>query len=318
MAACVAVALIATFVGDRLPIVGAPVCAIVFGVAIAAWRSIPAVSPGAAFASKLVLQWSIVLLGAQLSLTEIARGGTSAVPVMLGTFVIVLALAYVTGKVLGLDRDLRRLLAIGTAICGGSAIAALASVIDVDRSDVAYALGVVFFFNVVAVLTFPFLGHVLMLSQNAFGLWAGTAINDTSSVVAAAFAYGAAAGSAAVVVKLTRTLLIVPMVVFYAWKGIAEQKSRRVDWRSVMPWFILWFLAAAALNSFGIIPASAHAPLQRVALFTITVALAGVGLSANLERIKSAGLRPLVLGAILWIAIAASSLAIAHYTKVSM
>ena len=212
---CLVLAAAATLLGSWFPIVGAPVFAILGGVAIAAWRRpSEAFVPGITFASKALLQWSIVLLGFHLSLSEIARGGAASLPVMLGTLVVVLALAYVVGKWLGIDRDLRRLLAIGTAICGGSAIAALASVVEVDASDVAYALGTVFFFNVVAVLTFPALGHALMLSQSAFGLWAGTAINDTSSVVAAAFTYGHAAGNAAVVVKLTRTLLIVPIVVF--------------------------------------------------------------------------------------------------------
>ncbi|MBV8154459.1 MAG: putative sulfate exporter family transporter [Candidatus Eremiobacteraeota bacterium] len=318
LAACIAVALAATLLGGLIPLLGAPVCAILLGVGIATWKPLPALEPGAAFASKAILQWSIVLLGAQLNLAQIVRGGTSALPVMLGTFAIVLALAYVAGRILGIDRDLRRLLAIGTGICGGSAIAALASVIDVDRSDVAYALGVVFFFNIVAVVTFPFLGHLQHLSQAAFGLWAGTAINDTSSVVAAAFAYGTAAGSTAIVVKLTRTLLIVPMVLFYAWKTIAARGGRGIAWSRIVPWFVLWFLAAAALNTFGAIPPALHAPLQRVALFTIVVALAGVGLGSDPERIKAAGLRPLLLGAILWIAIAASSLAIAHYTNESM
>jgi len=319
--ACVVLAIVAEILGARVPLVGAPVFAIVLGVAIAAARPLsPLWSAGTAFASKMVLQWSIVLLGAQLSLSEIASGGLAALPVMLGTFVIVLALAYVAGRALGLDRDLRRLLAIGTAICGGSAIAALSSVIDVDRSDVAYALATIFFFNIVAVLTFPALGHALAMSQGAFGLWAGTAINDTSSVVAAAFAYGHAAGNAAVVVKLTRTLLIVPVVGFYAWKRIAAHRAgdKPVPWRTVVPWFILWFLFAAALDSVGAIPAPWHVPIQRVALFTIVIALAGVGLSSDLSRIKAAGLRPLALGAVLWIAIVVSSLAIAHYTNVSM
>ena len=316
--ACVALAAIATLLGGFLPIIGAPVIAIVLGVAIASTQPLPpAFVPGTAFAAKMVLQWSIVLLGTQLSLSAIARGGAAALPVMLGTFVIVLVLAYVCGKWLGLDNDLRRLLAIGTAICGGSAIAALASVIDVDRSDVAYALGTVFFFNVIAVLVFPPLGHWLALSQNAFGLWAGTAINDTSSVVAAAFAYGHTAGNAGVVTKLTRTLLIVPMVAFYAMKQMRTTK-RSVNWKSVMPWFILWFLVAAALQTFGAIPASWNPVLSRIALFSIVVALAGVGLSSDVERMKAAGYRPLLLGAILWIAIAASSLAIAHYMNVSI
>jgi uncharacterized membrane protein YadS len=151
-------------------------------------------------------------------------------------------------------------------------------------------------------------------------LWAGTAINDTSSVVAAAFAYGHAAGNAAVVVKLTRTLLIVPLVMFYAWKRLLAHRSgdKSVPWRAVIPWFVLWFLIAAAVNSAGAIPPAAHGPIGRAALFTIVVALAGVGLSSNLARMKAAGLRPLALGALLWIAIAISSLAIAHYTNVSM
>ena len=309
--------MLATYLGAWLPVVGGPVFAILMGVAIAAWRPpSPLFEPGVAFASKALLQWSIVLLGAHLSLGQIARGGLASLPVMLATFAIVLGLAYVAGRALGIDRDLRRLLAIGTAICGGSAIAALSSVIDVDRSDVAYALGTVFLFNVVAVLVFPALGHAMALSQSAFGLWAGTAINDTSSVVAAAFAYGPVAGNDAVVVKLTRTLLIVPIVLFYAWRRLKEPQAdgKRVDLRSVMPWFIVWFLVAAAIQSLGWIPAVLEDPIQHVALFSIVVALAGVGLSSNFERIKSAGVRPLALGAILWVAIALSSLAIAHWT----
>ncbi len=311
---CLAVAGVATLFGIWLPLVGAPVFAIVLGLAIASIRPLPPVfEAGIAFASKSLLQWSIVLLGAHLSLSQIARGGWASLPVMLGTLAIVLAVAYVAGRMLGIDRDLRRLLAIGTGICGGSAIAALSSVIDVDRSDVAYALGTIFAFNVVAVLTFPALGHLMGLSQSAFGLWAGTAINDTSSVVAAAFAYGAAAGSAAVVVKLTRTMLIVPIVGYYAWRRIASREGGAVDWAAVFPWFILWFLGAAALDSFGLIPASWQDPLQRLALFAIVVALAGVGLASNLGRIRAAGLRPLTLGAILWVTIAVSSLAIARF-----
>ncbi len=317
--ACAAVAAFAMLLGRWAPIVGAPVFSIVAGVAIASLRVVPAaIEPGAAFVSKTLLQCSIVLLGATLSVGQIVRGGAAALPVMLGTFVIVLALAYACGRALGLDRDLRRLLAIGTGICGGSAIAALSSVIDVDPSDVAYALGTVFFFNVVAVLTFPPLGHALALSQSAFGLWAGTAINDTSSVVAAAFAYGSQAGNAGVVVKLTRTLLIVPMVLYYAWKRLATRSRDEpaIPWRSIVPWFVLWFVAAAAAHSLGAIPASWGHGMQSVAWAAIVVALAGVGLSADVRRMRDAGLRPLALGAILWVAIAASSLAIAHVTGV--
>lgn len=316
---CVAIAGISTLVGKWAPIVGGPVFAIVTGVAIAACRPPAAIlEPGTSFAAKTLLQWSIVLLGAQLSLSQIAHGGAASLPVMLGTFAIVVTLAYVFGRLLGLDRDLRRLLAIGTAICGASAIAALSSVIEVDPSDVAYALAAVFLFNVIAVLVFPPLGHLLALSQSAFGLWAGTAINDTSSVVAAAFAYGHAAGNASIVVKLTRTLLIVPVVSFYAWKRLWSRgpQDRPLEWRKLVPWFIVWFLAAATAQSMGLIPALWQAPLQTAAIFGIVVALAGVGLGADVRRMRSAGLRPLALGAILWVAIAWSSLAIAHLARI--
>ena len=317
--ACVVLAIAATLAGDRFPSAGAPVFAILAGVAIAAWRRPPQIlQPGIAFAGKTLLQWAIVLLGANLSLSEIARGGAAALPVMLGTFAIVLVLAYVCGKALGIDRDLRRLIGIGTAICGGSAIAAVAGVIDVDRSDVAYALGTVFLFNVIAVLTFPPIGHALALSQSAFGLWAGTAINDTSSVVAAAFSFGRDAGNAAVVVKLTRTLLIVPVVLFYAAKRLASRGgAREVSWTRILPWFVLWFLVAATAQSLGAIPAAWHGPLQATALFGIVLALAGVGLSSDVERMRAAGMRPLLLGALLWIAITASSLAIAHLARIA-
>jgi uncharacterized integral membrane protein (TIGR00698 family) len=310
------VAIVAALLGRAAPIVGAPVFAIVLGALIASVRvPSPELRPGIAFASKQLLQWSIVLLGAHLSLVEIVQGGVSSLPVMLGTLVIVLVLAYVVGRALGLDRDMRRLIGIGTAICGGSAIAAVASVIEADQADIAYSLGVVFLFNVVAVLVFPALGHLLQLSQHAFGLWAGTAINDTSSVVAAAFAYGRDAGNDAVIVKLTRTTLILPIVLYYGWRRIqhAREGSGAIDWRAIIPWFILWFLAAAALNSFGLIPAVAQEPLQELALFTITVALAGVGLGTDIQRIRAAGARPLMLGAILWVAIAISSLAIGRF-----
>jgi len=310
----IAIAAVATLVGHLLPVVGAPVVAIALGLLITAVRAPGArLHPGILFSTKQVLAWSIVLLGTQLRFTDIVAGGLKSLPVMLSTLVVVLALAYIFGKLLGIDRDLRRLLGVGTAICGGSAIAALASAVESDRADVAYALSTIFFFNVAAVLTFPTIGHLMHLSQHAFGLWAGTAINDTSSVVAAAFVYGHAAGQHAVIVKLTRTTLIIPLVAFYAGKrAFAMRGGEAVPWRSIIPWFVLWFVVAAGINSFGYIPAAWHAPLDQLALFAITVALAAVGLSADYARIRSAGIRPLLLGAILWVGISLTSLGVAH------
>ncbi|HVS45104.1 MAG TPA: putative sulfate exporter family transporter [Verrucomicrobiae bacterium] len=317
--ACVAIALIAIALGLFVPIVGGPVFGIAIGAIVAAAMTIPqSWKPGIALASKLLLQVSIVLLGANLSIREVASNGARSLPVMLGTLVLVLAASYVLGKALGIERDLRRLLGVGTAICGGSAIAAVATAIDAERADIAYALSTVFLFNIVAVLTFPAIGHAMHLTDHAFGLWAGTAINDTSSVVAAAFSYSHAAGSEAVIVKLTRTLLIVPIVLFYAGKRIfAARGTGALPWREIIPWFALWFVLATALNAVGAIPAAAHAYVQQAALFAIVVALAGVGLSADYARIKAAGVRPLVLGLLLWVLIAVSSLGIARFAGVA-
>ncbi|HEY8320522.1 MAG TPA: putative sulfate exporter family transporter [Candidatus Baltobacteraceae bacterium] len=316
--ACVAVAIVATLLGMRLPVVGGAVFAIaiglLIGLLIAALRApSAAMKPGIAFSSKVLLQISIVLLGANLSIGRVIASGARAMPVTIVTLIVVLAAAYVVGKALGIDRDLRRLLGVGTGICGGSAIAAVSSAIDADGADIAYAMSTIFLFNVIAVLTFPWLGHLMNLSQHAFGLWAGTAINDTSSVVAAGYAYGHDAGDEAVIVKLTRTLLIVPLVGFYAYRRIAAARgSGAIDWWSVLPWFVLFFVAAAAANGFGLIPDAAHGPLQTLALFCITVALAGVGLSADYAKMRAAGLRPLLLGFILWATIAVSSLGVAR------
>lgn len=312
---CAAIAVIASLLGRVAPIVGAPVFAILIGAAFASVWKMPAVlQPGIKFSSKALLQWSIVLLGAHLSLSEIIGGGAASLPVMLGTMVVVLALSYVLGRLLGLDRNLRRLLGVGTAICGGSAIAAISSVVEAEASDISYALGAVFLFNVVAVIVFPPLGHAMQMSQSAFGLWAGTAINDTSSVVAAAFAYGHDAGTQAVIVKLTRTTLIVPLVLFYVWRRYKtlKEEGRKVEWLKILPLFVLWFLVAAALNSFGLIPVEFQGPLQQIALFAIVVALAGVGLGTDVEKIRTAGMRPLLLGALLWVAISVASLGLAR------
>lgn len=324
LALCLAVAAIATLLGARLPVVGGAVFAIaiglLIGLSVAALRApSAAMAPGIAFASKVLLQVSIVLLGADLSIGRVVASGARSLPVTLVTFVVVLALAYSAGRALGIERDLRRLLGIGTAICGGSAIAAVSSTVEADGADVAYAMSTIFLFNVVAVLTFPWLGHLMHLSQHAFGLWAGTAINDTSSVVAAGYAYGHEAGDEAVIVKLTRTLLIVPVVAFYAYRRIAWARrggAGTVDWRGILPWFVLWFVVAAALNGLGAIPPALHAPVRSLALFCITTALAGVGLSADYGRMRAAGFRPLLLGLVLWAAIAVSSLVVARMTGV--
>jgi uncharacterized integral membrane protein (TIGR00698 family) len=330
----VALAVVATVIGRWLPVVGAPVTGIVLGVVCTALRKPGEVMvPGIKFAGTTVLQQSVVLLGAQLSLAQIARVGLQSLPVMLGTLAACLLAAYWIGRWLGLVGDLRTLIGVGTGICGASAIAAVTPVIGAVSADVAYAISTIFLFNVAAVLTFPVLGHLLGMSQHSFGLFAGTAINDTSSVVAAAATYGRQATDFAVVVKLTRTLLIIPIVLALA--GQAARRERRtaeggvrsnVDLEPVdrpgiqvrvgqlIPVFLIGFLIVAGINSIGLIPLDAHPWLSDVSVFLITVALSAIGLSTDVKALRRAGPRPLILGAALWVVVAATSLGLQALT----
>ena len=314
LSAGIAIAVVAYFLGRSLPLIGGPVIAVLIGMLVRPLiRRFEPFEAGVGFSTKLLLQISIVLLGLNLSLLQIWQSGMSSLPVMLGTMAIVLLVAYPLGRLLKIDSTLRSLISIGTAICGASAIAASSMVLEASETDIAYAIATVFLFNIMAVLIFPPLGHWLHLSDRAFGLWAGTAINDTSSVVAAGFAYSHAAGNEAVIVKLTRATLIVPIVIVLALLRAVRMRgaAERLPWRDIVPWFILWFVIAAALNSFGLVPPVAHGLIAQAALFLIIVALAGVGLSADFAKMRRTGPGPLLLGLLLWLLIAVSSLLIA-------
>jgi uncharacterized integral membrane protein (TIGR00698 family) len=320
LAVALAAAVPATALGRLAPVVGSPVIGIVVGVLLSGWaRRHPAVAPGVAFAGHSVLQLAVVVLGAQLSLRQVADVGVGSLPVMLGTLTVCLGLAYFLGRRLGIESDVRTLIGVGTAICGASAIAAVSPTIRAKDTSVTYAISTIFLFNVAAVVVFPPLGQILGLSQHSFGLFAGTAVNDTSSVVAAAATYGPAASHYAVVVKLTRTLMIIPICL-----ALAEVVRRR-DLRAhgpqasdgpgalrravgLVPWFLIGFLLAAAANSAGLIPASSHTGVQDAAVFLVTVALVAIGMSTDLAAARRTGYRPVLLGLILWVAVAATSL----------
>lgn len=312
-----AVAAVAVLCARAAPLIGAPVFAIVIGVALRAMLPLPAaLRPGLAFAARTVLQTAIVVSGFTLSLAMVAQTGVGTLPVTLGTIAVALILAPVAGRLLRLDRMLQTLVGVGTAICGASAIAAVSSVLEPEEAETALAIAIIFFYNIVAVIVFPPIGHALQLAQNAFGVWAGTAINDTSSVVAAGYAYGREAGDHATVVKLARASLILPIVAAIAlWRARAKRGTGvTVPWRKIIPWFILWFLCAALVNSSGVVPAGWHDAIATAAVFLISVALAAIGLQTELARLLRTGARPLALGFVLWIAVAVSSLAIQHVT----
>ena len=326
LAAAAGLTALATLVGGIVPLVGAPVIAIVTGMAIAAARRPgPRFAPGLTFTSRKVLQGAVVVLGTGLSFKEVVATNQRSLPVLVGTLVVALVVAQFVGRRLRLPADVTTLVGVGTAICGASAIAATDAVIEADQADVGYAVATIFTFNVAAVLTFPSIGHALGLSQQAFGLWAGTAVNDVSSVVAASTVYGHAATAYAVVVKLTRTLAIVPItVIIAAWRNrraaasagpaasvgsdAGAGVSHRVSLRRVFPLFLVGFAIAVAVNSFGLVPAASHAALSSLATWMITAALAAIGLSTDLGRLRQAGARPIALGAILWATVAVTSL----------
>lgn len=324
LALAVVVAVVATALGRLVPVVGGPVSGIVLGVVVAvAVRPGDRLRPGVAFAGRGVLQAAVVVLGAQLSLGQVLRVGVGSLPVMIVTLAVCLAAAYGIGRRLGVVRDLRTLIGVGTGICGASAIAAVTPVIGAAEAEVAYAVSTIFVFNIAAVLTFPALGHLLGLGQHAFGLFAGTAVNDMSSVVAAATTYGGPAADYAVVVKLARTLLIIPVCLGLA--ALARRRARTADGGPadsgqrrpgavhvgrLVPWFLVGFLVLAAANTAGLVPAAAHGPLGTLAVFLITVALSAIGLSTEPSRLRRTGPAPLLLGGCLWLVVSATSLAV--------
>jgi uncharacterized membrane protein YadS len=242
--------------------------------------------------------------------------------------------AWLLGRLIGVRGDTQILIGVGTGICGASAIAATTAVLRPKQAQVAYAIGTIFTFNIAAVLLFPALGHAWGFGPHAFGLWAGSAVNDTSSVVAAAFAFSPAAGPYAVIVKLSRTLMLIPIVIALTWwrarrealaavpstadatadatAGGINQAARphraRVTWRKIVPLFLVGFVAAAALDTAGLVSAGWHPALTQTGTFLITTALAGIGLSMRLSDIRGAGIRPLLLGGLLWALVAAASL----------
>jgi uncharacterized integral membrane protein (TIGR00698 family) len=317
-----AIAAVAIAAGNFVPIVGAPVFAIAFGVVIANTLRGPLHigTLRVGDVSKLCLKGGIILLGASLDLGVILHTGLVSLPVLVITIGIGLACALLLGRSIDVHWRMRCLIGIGTTICGASAIAALAPVVRAKAEEIAYSISVIFFFNMLAVFTFPAIGHLLSLSDPGFGLWAGTAVNDTSAVVAAGFAYSHDAGTIATIVKLTRTTLIIPLVIGFGllmpWfedrsAGDSDSLLQRVY--QAVPVFIILFVLASLLNTLGLLGHLAPT-VQLVGRWVMVVALAAVGLQGHWRAFAGAGTRPLLLGFSTWIAVALASLAIQMWT----
>ena len=224
----VVLAVLAWFCGRQVPIVGAPVFGILFGMLVALFGNPPALREGTRFASKRLLQLSVVLLGFEMNMRNVLAVGSESLVVMAFTLTAAFLSARIMQRVLRLDSVTATLIGVGTAICGGSAIAATAPVIGAKEEDIAHSISTIFLFNIAAVFIFPALGHLMRMGDQGFGIWAGTAVNDTSSVLAAGYAYSDAAGKLATIVKLTRTLMIVPITFVLALYGRRLFDFRRV------------------------------------------------------------------------------------------
>ena len=315
---CLIISIISWVLGGFLPVVGAPVFAIFIGMILHPFlTSYKQLDAGLAYSSKKLLQYAVILLGFGLNISQVFAVGKSSLPVILSTISIALIIAFFFQRFFNMDTKLATLIGVGSSICGGSAIAATAPVIHAKEKEVAQAISVIFFFNVLAALIFPTLGSWLHLSNEGFALFAGTAVNDTSSVTATASAwdslYHANTLEPATIVKLTRTLAIIPIVLFlsYYWQSRQQGDNQGVKLKKIFPVFILYFILASllttVLTSFGV-SNSFFSPLKQLSKFLIIMAMSAIGLKTNLvAMIKSSG-KSILLGALCWIAIILTSL----------
>jgi len=343
---CIVIAGIATVLGGltlggfSLEIIGAPVFSILFGMIIT--LCLPKLAgdtkfkDGIKFTSKKILQWAVIILGFSLNMMTILKVGSKSLPVIVSTIATSLIVAYAMMKILKMDPKVSTLIGVGSSICGGSAIAATAPVIDADDKEVAQSISVIFLFNVLAALIFPYLGHAIGLGSEGFAIFAGTAVNDTSSVTAASSTaenlYGVEGIlSAAVTVKLTRTLAIIPITLVLALYRAAKAKkdgtqSSGYSFKKVFPFFILYFIAAAVLTTIvGILPESAFTAfylgsfvkaMKWLAKFFIAMAMAAIGLNTNVVELVKKGGKPILMGFACWVMITLVSIGVQLLTGV--
>ena len=306
IAICFAVAAASVLLERLIPgeLLGASIIALFLGTIVNHFFHPGWIKPALKFTAKRILKGAIILLGASLSVGTILSVGRMTFFVMIFTFAMCFGGGYFIRKLFGLNWKLSNLISAGTGICGGSAVAAIAPVIDADDKDIAFAMSSTFLFDMVMVALYPLMGKALGMSDIAYGIWAGTSVNDTASVVASGYAFSEAAGDFATMVKLTRTIAIIPTVLVFAWIGVRMKKREmqaagaggQVNMMKIIPWFIGGFLALAIVNSAGLIPAAASVVMKRASKFLMVTALAAIGLNTSLTDFKKAGLAPMFYG----------------------
>lgn len=315
VAVSVVIAAVAVFIENLLPVhlIGGAVIAMFMGMIVNHFVGKNAfLAPGVKFTSKKILKFAIILLGLSLNIGTILQVGKMSLVVMVFTLATCFGGGYFIGKALGLNWKLSNLISAGTGICGGSAIAAIAPTIEAEDIDVAYAMSATFLFDMAMIVLFPIMGRAMGMSAEAFGIWAGTAVNDTSSVVATGYAFSEAAGDFATMVKLTRTLAIIPTVLTFALIQMrikrkeamasgANEKEIKADFSitKIFPWFILGFLAMSLVASLFAIPGEVVSGTKSLSKFLMVCALAAIGVNTSFKDMKKAGIKPMVHGFII-------------------
>lgn len=306
VAICFAVAGLSVLVENMVPgdLLGASIIALFMGTIINSFFHPAWMKPALKFTSKKILKLAIILLGASLSVNVIMSVGKMTFFVMIFTFAMCFGGGNLIRKFFGLNWKLGNLISAGTGICGGSAVAAIAPVIDAEDKDIAFAMSSTFLFDMVMVALYPIMGRLLGMSDIAYGIWAGTSVNDTASVVASGYAFSEMAGDFATMVKLTRTIAIIPTVLVFAYIGTRIKRKelqnagdgKQVNILKVIPWFITGFLALAILNSIGLIPVAVSGVMKMASKFLMVTALAAIGLGTSITDFKKAGLAPMFYG----------------------
>lgn len=327
---CLCIAIPSWFLGKQFPIIGGAVIAILAGMILTLFfKNKTPFESGIKFTSKKILQWAVILLGFGLNLNVILQTGKQSLPIIVSTIATSLIIAYVLHKVMHIPGKISTLVGVGSSICGGSAIAATAPVIDADDEEVAQAISVIFFFNVLAALLFPTMGSFLGFSTTsgeAFGIFAGTAVNDTSSVTAAASTWdnmwglGSATLDTAVTVKLTRTLAIIPITLVLAFIRTRKEKAngtegKKVSLKQVFPMFILYFIAASIITTIAVslgVSSAVFSPIKELSKFFIVLAMAAIGLNTDIVKLIKTGGKPIIMGFACWVGITAVSLVMQH------
>ncbi len=324
---CLIIAVPSWFLGKQFPIIGGAVIAIIAGMVVTLFiKDKTSFETGIKFTSKKILQWAVVLLGFGMNLNVIFKTGAQSLPIIICTITISLVIAFVLHKAMRIPSKISTLVGVGSSICGGSAVAAAAPVIDADDEEVAQAISVIFFFNVLAAIVFPYFGKLVGFdtrSGEAFGIFAGTAVNDTSSVTAAASTWdnmwnlGSATLDKAVTVKLTRTLAIIPITLVLAFIRTRKKgkDASKVSMKKIFPFFILYFVAASVITTVAInlgVSPSFFNPIKELSKFFIVLAMAAIGLNTNIIKLIKTGGKPIIMGACCWVGITAVSLIMQH------